>query len=162
MVVVMMDGHAITESGQAGFANNTAAFERDLLEQVMPFIDLQYRVRPGPENRAIVGLSMGGGQSLTIGLNHLDRFAWVGGFSSAPPSPEAVATALEHPKQTRRQLKLLWIGVGRDDFLRQRNETFVAQLKAKGIPHEWVPTAGNHSWPIWRDYLANLAPKLFR
>lgn len=160
MVVVMMDGHAVIPGG-AGGQNNTALFERDLLEDVMPFVETNYRVKPEAASRAIVGLSMGGGQSLTIGLNHLDRFAWVGGFSASVPSPDAVAGALSDPDAANRGLKLLWIGCGKEDFLRQRNEAFIALLKEKGIRCEWHLTEGNHSWPVWRGYLAEIAPKLF-
>lgn len=162
MVVVMMDGHAAVGGGPGGFQNNTAAFEGDLLEEVMPFIEANYRVKPDAADRGIVGLSMGGGQSLTIGLNHLDRFAWVGGFSSAVPTPEAVAGALNDPAATNQKLRLLWIGVGKDDFLRQRNEEFIGTLTAKGIRYDWHLTEGNHSWPVWRKYLAEFAPKLFQ
>ena len=137
-------------------------FERDLLEEVMPFIETQYRVKKDAASRGIVGLSMGGGQSLTIGLNHLDRFAWVGGFSSAVPTPEAISSALADPSATSQKLKLLWIGCGKDDFLLKRNEDFIALLKEKNIACDWHLTEGTHSWPVWRKYLADLAPKLFR
>jgi enterochelin esterase-like enzyme len=162
MVVVMMDGHASTGQGMAGFTNNTTAFERDLLEDVMPFIEANYRVKPDAADRAIAGLSMGGGQSLTVGLNHPDKFAWVAGFSSAVPSNEAVAGFLSDPAAANAKLKLLWIGHGKDDFLLQRNEQFIATLKDKGIRYEWHLTEGTHSWPVWRGYLADLAPKLFQ
>jgi enterochelin esterase family protein len=162
MVVVMMDGHASVVRGMAGFQDNTTAFERDLLQDVMPFVEATYRVKTDRADRAIAGLSMGGGQSLTIGLNHLDRFAWVAGFSSAVPSREAVATALNDSSATNEKLKLLWIGVGKEDFLLQRNQEFIALLKEKEIRHEWHLTDGNHSWPVWRIYLAELAPKLFQ
>ncbi|MCP5515778.1 MAG: esterase [Verrucomicrobiales bacterium] len=157
MIVVMMDGHASLER-----EGNTAAFERDLFEDVLPMIEAAYRPAPGAENRGIVGLSMGGGQSLTVGLNHLDRFAWVGGFSSSAPSVEQIATALQPPARTRERLRLLWIACGRDDFLLDRNQAFVAALKEGGIPHEWHLTGGNHSWPVWRGYLAEFLPRLFR
>jgi len=162
MVVVMMDGHAAAARGMAGFQDNTAAFERDLLEDVLPFVEANYRVKTDAAGRAIAGLSMGGGQSLTIGLNHRDRFAWVAGFSSATPSREAIANTLNDPAATNEKLKLLWIACGKDDFLRQRNEEFIALLKEKNIRHEWYLTDGNHSWPVWRLYLADLAPKLFQ
>ena len=158
MVVVMMDGHATV----AGNTNNTVAFEHDLLDDVMPFVEANDRVKSDAANRGIVGLSMGGGQSLTIGLNHLDRFAWVGGFSASAPGKEAVASALSDADTTNQKLKLLWIGIGKDDFLRQRNEEFIAMLGEKKIHYEWHLTEGNHSWPIWRKYLAQLAPKLFQ
>jgi enterochelin esterase-like enzyme len=160
MVVVMMDGHAAVGTG--GLTNNTAAFERDLLEDVMPFVEANYRVKPDARSRAIVGLSMGGGQSLTIGLNHQDRFAWVGGFSASAPGSNAVAGALSDSDGTNQKLKLLWIAIGKDDFLRQRNEEFVALLKEKNIRHEWHLTEGSHSWPLWRDYLGEIAPMLFQ
>jgi enterochelin esterase family protein len=162
MVMVMMDGHASGGRGMAGFQNNTADFERDLLEDVMPFVEANYRVKPGAADRAIAGLSMGGGQSLTIGLNHPDRFAWVAGFSSAIPSREAIAGFLNDPAAANAKLKLLWIGIGKDDFLLQQNQGFIATLKEKDIRHEWHLTDGSHSWPVWRLYLADLAPKLFQ
>jgi enterochelin esterase family protein len=162
MLVVMMDGHASVVQGMAGFQNNTTAFERDLLEDVMPFVEANYRVKTEAADRAIAGLSMGGGQSLTIGLNHSDRFAWVAGFSSAVPSREAIANCLNDPSAANEKLKLLWIGVGKDDFLLQRNQEFIGTLKEKNIRHEWHLTDGNHSWPVWRLYLADLAPKLFQ
>ena len=163
MVVVMMDGHAVPPgAGASGFNANTPAFELDLLEDVMPFIEANYRVKPDAANRGIVGLSMGGGQSLTIGLNHLDRFAWVGGFSSSVPPRETVAGALDNTDSANAKLKLLWIGCGKDDFLLKRNEDFIALLKEKNLRHEWHLTEGSHSWPVWRGYLAEFAPKLFQ
>ncbi len=161
MVVVMMDGHAGDRSA-SGPQGNTQAFERDLLQDVMPFVEANYRVQTDAASRCIAGLSMGGGQSLTIGLNHLDRFAWVAGFSSSAPSRETVAGALDDAAATNGKLKLLWIACGKDDFLLKRNEDFIAMLKDKGIEHEWHLTEGSHSWPVWRVYLADLAPKLFQ
>lgn len=161
MVIVMMDGHAAIGGGPGAQSNNTALFERDLLEDVMPFIESNYRVKTDAANRAITGLSMGGGQSLTIGLNHLDQFAWVGGFSSAV-SKEAIAPALQDPNASNHKLKLLWIGCGKDDFLLSRNNDFLAVLKEKGIHHEFHLSEGGHTWPVWRKYLAELAPRLFQ
>ena len=160
MVVVMMDGHAAIPGGMAG--DNTALFERDLLEDVLPFVEMNYRVLPDGPNRALAGLSMGGGQALTTGLNRADLFGWVGGFSSATPSKEAVAGPLTDAAATNKRLKLLWIACGKDDFLLKRNEEFIALLKEKGVHHDWQLTDGNHSWPVWRLYLADFAPKLFR
>jgi enterochelin esterase-like enzyme len=162
MVVVMLDGHAAAPGGAgAGGQDNTALFEHDLLEDAMPFVEARYRLRVEAGSRAIVGLSMGGGQALRIGLNHLDRFAWVGGFSSSAPSRDSLAGPLADPAATSGKLRLLWIGCGKDDFLLRRNEEFVGLLREKGIRHDWHLTAGNHSWPVWRTYLAELAPRLF-
>jgi enterochelin esterase-like enzyme len=163
MLVVMMDGHAAPPGGDPSARRmNTELFGRDLLEDVMPFVEANYRVKKGAENRAICGLSMGGGQSLTIGLNHPELFGWVAGFSAGVPSAESIPGALADPAGLNRKLKLLWIACGKDDFLLQRNEEFIGLLKQKGISHEWHLTDGDHSWPVWRVYLADLAPRLFR
>ena len=163
MVVVMMDGHAALGGyGRPGATNNTMLFERDLLEDAMPLVEANYRVKNDPVNRAIVGLSMGGGQSLTIGLNHLDRFAWVGGFSASVPAAPAVAGALDQPEVTNQRLKMLWIACGKDDFLLKRNADFIAALTEKKIRHEWRLSDGGHTWPVWRMYLAEIAPRLFQ
>lgn len=165
MIIVMMDGHAVVPVRvlDPAFLNqNAELFERDLLEIVVPLIEKEYRAQRGAVNRAIVGLSMGGGQSLTLGLNHPDIFEWVGGFSSVTPSSEAIRNALNNPEVLNRELKLLWIGAGKNDFLLQRNEDFISLLKRHNIQYEWHLTEGDHSWPIWRNYLIDLAPKLFR
>lgn len=163
MVVVMMDGHAASPgNGPGGYQSNTPLFERDLLEDVLPFVEANYRVKTEAASRAIVGLSMGGGQSLTIGLNHPERFAWVGGFSAAPPNGDAINAALADPAATNAKLRLLWIGCGKGDFLLKRNEEFIALLKEKGLQYEWHLTEGDHSWPVWRVYLGDLAPRLFQ
>ncbi|HOW66781.1 MAG TPA: alpha/beta hydrolase-fold protein [Candidatus Paceibacterota bacterium] len=158
MVIVMMDGHAALP----GATNNVALFERDLLEDVMPFVETNYRVRANATDRAIVGLSMGGGQSLTIGMKHTDRFAWVGGFSASVPSREALGATLDHPETLNKKLKLLWIACGQDDFLLKRNQEFIALLKEKNLQHEWYLTGGDHSWPVWREYLGDIACRLFK
>lgn len=163
MVVVMMDGHAaLPGPSSGGGRDNTALFESDLFEDVLPWVESQYRVQKEASGRALVGLSMGGEQALRIGLNHTDRFAWIGGFSAAAPSTNNVETALAQPEVLNRQLKLLWIACGQRDFLLQRNQDFIALLQAKGVKHEWHLTEGDHSWPVWRGYLAELAPRLFR
>jgi enterochelin esterase-like enzyme len=163
MVVVMLDGHAVAPgSGAGALGSNTDAFERDLLEQALPFVEARYRVVREPARRGIVGLSMGGGQSLTIGLRHADRFGWVGGFSSAPPSKEAVGEALAAAERTNERLRLLWIACGRDDFLLERNRQFVGLLEEQKVRHEWHLTDGDHSWPVWRVYLGEFLPRLFR
>jgi enterochelin esterase-like enzyme len=125
----------------------------------MPLVRASYRTREDAANRAIVGLSMGGGQSLSIGLKHADRFAWVGGMSSAAGG---VAELVTDSSALNRQLKLLWLACGKDDFLLPANQALSAALKEKGVRHEYVETAGDHSWPIWRGYLADIVPLLFR
>jgi enterochelin esterase-like enzyme len=165
MVIVMLDGHPLgTPSFQDPAKRGAAmeAFQRELFEDALPLVESLYRLEPGPANRAIAGLSMGGGQSLTVGLGNPDRFAWIGAFSAAPLGPEASEKFLADPAADNAKVRLLWIGVGKDDFLRQRNEDFVAALKEKGIHHEWVLSEGGHAWPVWREYLAEFAPLLFK
>jgi enterochelin esterase family protein len=171
MVVVMPDGHAAppqprtagTPGGPGGgVSRNVVAFERDLLEDVMPLVESSYRVRSDAAHRAIAGLSMGGGQSLTIGLNHPQTFAWIGGFSSAVFEPETtLSAALADPKATDRALRLVWIACGKDDRLIENGRRFSEALKEHGIRHEFIATEGNHSWPVWRRYLGEFAPLLF-
>jgi len=182
MLIVMTDGHAAPfgrppgpPPGQpagaaagrpagpgAGMSRNIEVYERDLLENVIPFVETNYRVRTEAANRAIAGLSMGGGQSLTIGLNHPDRFAWVGGFSSAVFNPETtLAPAFKDPKATDSALRVLWIACGKDDRLLENNQRLSSLLKDKSIHHDFLTTEGGHSWPVWRRYLAEFAPLLF-
>ena len=169
MVVVMLDGHAAaprppgTTPGTGDRNRNTTAFQSDLLGDALPLVESTYRVRRDPDHRAIIGLSMGGGQSLAIGLTHPDLFAWVGGMSSAVFEPETtLASVLADPKKTNARLKLLWFACGKDDFLLQRNQQFDKLLTDHGIRHEYLETPGDHSWPLWRPYLAAFAPRLFR
>lgn len=163
MIVVMLDGHPIPSSYGDGRSNdNTDELRRDMLEHVTPMIEKLYHVETDRSKRAIAGLSMGGLHSLTIGLGNLDRFAWIGAFSAAPPVTAAVTAALDDADSTNEALSLLWIACGKDDFLLEENETFVAALEKSGVEHEWLLTEGDHSWPIWRDYLAEFAPLLFR
>jgi enterochelin esterase family protein len=166
LVIVMPDGHAAPPRAPGasveGRSRNASAFERDLLEDVIPFVEANYRLRDDQESRAIAGLSMGGGQSLTIGLNHADRFASVGGFSAAVFDPEnALAAALADPKGTDSALRLVWIACGKDDRLIENARQFTGILREKGIRHEFQTTEGGHSWPVWRRYLEEFLQRLF-
>ena len=93
-----------------------ATFEKDLLNDLIPFIEKKYPVFTDREHRAIAGLSMGGGQSLNFGLGNLDKFAWIGGFSSAP-NTKAPQELVPDPEAAKEKLKLLWISCGDNDGL---------------------------------------------
>lgn len=163
MIIVMADGHPIPESYGGGRSKeNTEELHRDLFRTILPMVEKNYRVKPGRENRAITGLSMGGLHSLTIGLNELDEFAWVGAFSAACPEANSVAGALRFSNATNTRLKLLWIAIGKNDFLLKENHRFRDELTAAGVKHIYRETEGAHSWPVWRGYLAEFAPLLFR
>jgi enterochelin esterase family protein len=164
MIVMMLDGHPLGQVPREAAdmrGNSLSAFKSELLEEAMPLLEARYRVSKDREQRAITGLSMGGWQSLSTGLTHLDRFAWIGSFSGAVDESE-IKVALDDAVGTNAKLKLLWIAVGKDDFLRERNEKLVSTLNASGIKHEWLLTEGDHSWPVWRGYLAQFVPLLFQ
>jgi enterochelin esterase family protein len=165
MIVVMPDGHAIPP-GASGFEEygpaNSAALCRELVEDILPLVESSYKVVTKPEGRAFAGLSMGGHHALTVALNHHDRFRWIGAFSSAPPPSQTIATGLDKPQAVNRDLRLFWVACGDKDFLFQQNRKFHALLDEKGIRHEFVETPGDHSWPVWRRYLVDFTPKLFR
>jgi enterochelin esterase family protein len=164
MVVVMTDGHAMTQSGQGTnyFLKNVQAFEDDLLNDVLPLVEKRYRVRRDRDHRAIAGLSMGGGQSLQVGLHHQEIFSWVAGFSSFVPDPDkTIVGAIEDSDQVNKRLKLLWIACGKDDFLLNNNKALDELLTQSHIKHVFKITDGKHNWPVWRSYLAELLPQLF-
>jgi enterochelin esterase family protein len=165
MVVVMIDGHPYGLLPRKGSPERgrgaLEAFRRELLEEAIPLVERNYRVAAGRENRAIAGLSMGSRQSLTVGLNALDRFAWIGGFSGSCDA-EAVRPALEAAQDTNARLRLLWIACGRDDKAVEGVKTFAAKLSGQGIRHVCRLVEGDHSWPVWRMCLAEFAPLLFQ
>lgn len=158
MIVVMPNGHAVTRRGQPN--DNTKMFEADLLGDIIPLVEKTYRVKPGQENRAIAGLSVGGGQSWTIGMGHMDLFAYVCPFSMGGGS-RGILDKID-PAEANKRLKLLWIGCGRQDGLFPRSEKLNDDLTAKGIKHTWHPSEGAHTWIVWRKYLAEVVPLLFK
>ncbi len=167
MIIVMPEGHPAGAIGvadrQAYYAKNRELFERDLLEDVQPLVEANYRVDKTPAARAIAGLSMGGQQALDVGLRHRDQFAWVASFSGAARNLDEVVSGLAaDPAAANKDLKLLWIGIGKDDFLLPSNHEFVAKLKELQIRHEYHETEGAHNWGVWRGYLAELLPRLFQ
>ena len=162
MLVVMPWGHALPYTGPQ--SNNTALVQRYLIEEVLPQVERKYRVARGRDQRAIVGLSMGGGHALHIGLSHLDQFSAVGAFSSAVPRDfeQRFAQLLNDPEGTNKKLNLLWIGCGRQDGAFDRNQKLAELLTTRQIRHTFHPTEGLHNFAIWRRYLAEVAPQLFR
>ena len=165
MIVVMPNGRAQKNDRAEGniyaAAPAFAAFERDLLDDVIPAIEARYSVLADREHRALAGLSMGGGQSLNFGLAHLDTFAWVGGFSSAPNTREP-EQLLPDPSAASRELKLLWLSCGNKDGLIAISQGVHAYLKAKGVPHIWHVDSHAHDSQEWRGALYYFAQQLFR
>ena len=165
MIVVMPNGRAQPNDRAEGdifrHAPAFAKFEQDLLKDLIPFVESNYPVKMSRADRALAGLSMGGGQSLNFGLGNLDTFAWVGGFSSAPntkPSEQLVP----NPDEATRQLKLLWISCGDKDGLINISQRLHAHLKEKNVPHIWHVDSGGHNFPVWKNDLYLFSQKIFR
>lgn len=172
MVVVMPLGYgqmSFVESG-VGVLNDPAAvlanavhFERALLNEILTQVESSYRVRRDREGRAIAGQSMGGLESLLIGLNHADMFAWIGGFSSAvgwldgPGSSEL----LRGPSSSAVMPRLVWLTCGLEDPFLAANRRVIAWLEQQGVSIAAGETAGGHTWPVWREDLVRFVPLLF-
>jgi enterochelin esterase family protein len=161
MIVVMPWGHAVPFNSRR--PDNTAVFERYLLGEVIPQVEKKYRVAKGRENRALFGLSMGGGQTLQIGFGHLELFSALASFSGAVPNDfeERYKNELENPAATNRKLKLLWMGCGKQDELFSRTVRLDEILKTHQIKHTFVSMEGRHNYAVWRKCLAQTAPLLF-
>ncbi len=173
MIVVMPYGHTVPPNALATErGRNTELMEQDALKSVIPAVESRFRTAPGARNRAIAGLSMGGGQSINIGLNHLDTFAWVavfsagvggGGGARASEAFEAKSKAvLADGPAANKKIGLLWIGCGVDDGAMAGATQLAAILEKAGIKHTFRKTDGAHTWRVWRRYLAELTPQLFR
>jgi len=164
MVVVMPNGRAAKGMTPRTPWNQQApafaAFENDLLKDLIPFIEKTYSVKTDQESRALAGLSMGGGQALNFGLQHLDTFAWVGAFAPAPNTRPA-EILLKDPGKAG-QLRLLWVSCGDSDFILDVSKQFHADLTTMKVPHLWHLGKGGHAWPVWKDDLYRFAQLLFR
>lgn len=167
MIVVMPNGRAMKDDRAAGNIFDSAKvaafanFEKDLLKDVIPYIEKNYPVIQNRENRAIAGLSMGGGQSLNFGLGNLDQFAWVGGFSSAPntKSPEEL---VPNPVETKEKLKLLWISCGDQDNLIRISQGLHEYLNRNEVPHIYYIEPGHHDFKAWKNSLYLFSQLLFK
>jgi enterochelin esterase-like enzyme len=167
MIVVLPNGRAMRNDRAEGdiFAPDKIkafeTFESDLLHDLIPFIESFYSVLKGSENRALAGLSMGGGQSLNMGFNNPDYFEWVGAFSAAPNTrdPEQL---LPYPEKSTAQLRLLWLSCGVLDELKHVSDRTHAYLKQENIPHLWYEESGGHDWPVWKNDLYHFSQLIFR
>ena len=164
MLVVMPFGYAYPPIQGVAADKQRADFEKDLTENIIPFVQANYRALGDRDHRAIAGLSMGGGQALTIGLRRLDLFSRVAGFSAAVPRNTAqnpLKDVVADSKKVNGALKMLWVGCGTEDSLFAPNKDFSEFLTANGVTHTFHPTAGAHTWIVWRKYLLEIAPKLW-
>jgi enterochelin esterase family protein len=164
-IVVMPFGYAVPPGTPGGQGQNTALFARDLLGDVIPAVEARYRTHRDVRHRALVGLSMGGGQALNIGLHHPELFGYLGGFSSGlgKPAdfPATYASLIADPARANKDLRLLWIGCGTEDGALAGSKSFSAFLTENRIRHTFRETSGAHTWMVWRRYLQEVAPLLF-
>lgn len=165
MIIVMPNGRAQKDDRAGPNAMATApafaTFERDLLDDVIPAIEARYSVQADREHRALAGLSMGGGQSLNFGLGHLDTFAWVGGFSSAP-NTKPPGQLVPDPAAATSQLKLLWLSCGNKDGLIRISQGVHAYLKERQVPHVWHVDGNGHDPTHWKSNLWLFAQRIFQ
>jgi enterochelin esterase-like enzyme len=172
MIVVMPLGYGTIEFLHRGDSawndaelrdRNYAKFSEALLTEVMPGVEGEYRIAKARDSRAIAGLSMGGKESLLTGLNHLDKFSWIGAFSSAGhPEEDFEKDFPGLDAKANQQIKLLWIACGTDDHLITPNRELRIWLKSKGIRHMDIETPGEHTWMVWRRNLIEFTQLLFR
>lgn len=165
MIIVMPNGRAQKNDRAEGdvfrSAPAFATFERDLLDDVIPAIEARFAVQADREHRALAGLSMGGGQSLNFGLAHLDTFAWVGGFSSAPNTKPPEQLVLD-PAAASKQLKLLWVSCGNKDGLIRISQGVHTYLKEKAVPHVWHVDGNGHDATHWKNNLWLFSQRIFK
>jgi enterochelin esterase-like enzyme len=156
IIATMMSG-----DGKGGLS----PFARDLLDDVMPMIEQTYKVSRRPDDRAIAGLSMGGGQTINVSFNHPEMFRYVALMSPAASGrvSQFYPDLLKNPDRVNKLFKLFWVGVGKDDGLTgPGDQAFVDALTRHGVRHTFVVTPGRHEWTVWRRHLHDLAPMLFR
>jgi enterochelin esterase-like enzyme len=153
-------GRAGGRGGMASMDSWLTPFENDLLKDIIPYVDAHYSVYSDRDHRALAGLSMGGGQTLNIGLAHPETFAYVGGFSSAPDTknPPDLVPDPSVPKK----LKLIWLGCGNKDGLIRISQGVHAYLKEKGVPHVWHVDGNAHDTPEWQNNLYLFSQRLFK
>jgi enterochelin esterase family protein len=140
-------------------------FGKDLIQDVMPMVEQTYKVSRRPEDRAIAGLSMGGGQTINVAFSRPELFRYVALMSAAASGrvSQFYPDLLKNADRVNKQFKLFWIGVGKDDGLTgPGDKTFVEALTRHGVRHTFVVTPGRHEWTVWRHHLQDLAPLLFR
>ncbi|HEX7080419.1 MAG TPA: alpha/beta hydrolase-fold protein [Gammaproteobacteria bacterium] len=154
--------------GAAAYKTDMEEFAVDFIEDLIPQVESRYRVLADAEHRAIAGLSMGGGQSLAIGLSHPEMFTAVAGFSSAMQianNPDwggvDMEAVLANDETINEHLDLLWVGCGTEDGLFDANKAFSEQLTEHGVEHTFRVTLGGHTAEVWSRYLYEVAPQLF-
>ena len=174
MIVVMPNGFVRGADGELPpladrlvTAKTAPPLERDLLGDIMPWIERNYRTLPGNQNRALAGLAVGGAQTLWMAIDHPEMFAYVGVFSSGldttrdPDFEKRSADFLRNPEKVNAEIKHFWIVYGQTDTNPQAEKDLHAELNKFGIHNELKESPGGHTWINWRHWLADILPQMF-
>jgi enterochelin esterase-like enzyme len=166
MIVVMPAGHALPfNAPRNGPVSNNDLFERYLVQEVIPLAEAKYRIAAGSRNRALAGLSMGGGHTIYTGFSHPELFGALGIFSPGLPRDfdSKFQSILADPKDLNAKTKLIWIACGDSDTTvhYERVKAWADSLKEHGIHETFHTYSGAHTWPVWRMSLADFVPLIF-
>jgi enterochelin esterase-like enzyme len=164
------DGMGIQPPGAGGARGDPTLYERDLVEDIVPMVDARFRTMADRKHRAIAGFSMGGGQAARFGLRHLETFSRIGvmsaglggGGTAGAPDADPLAPLAADPAKANRSIDLLWIACGKEDAAMKGAAALDQALTKAGITHTFLETEGAHHWRVWRRYLRDLAPLLFK
>jgi enterochelin esterase-like enzyme len=166
MIVVMPAGQVGDSSKAISFKPDEDAFTADFLGDVIPTVEARFRTLPGPQNRALAGLSMGGLQTLNIGLTHPETFGALGAFSTGWFRDDARRFAETFPEaltpRTNDRIPLIWVGVGTGDLAHLHSARFMKVMDERGVRYTYHETDGGHTWINWRRYLNTVSPLLFQ
>jgi len=168
MIIVMPYGNTLTgtpDPSSLQAAEMYKVFNDDLIGSIIPYVEANYRVISDREQRAIAGFSRGGGQSLFAGFTNIDKFAWICSYSAFLTSEvfeKYFGNLSSKPEATNKKLKLLWLGVGNEDFLYKSAVTFIGFLKEKKIEQKNLITTGGHTWMNARHFLAETLQLFFK
>jgi enterochelin esterase-like enzyme len=167
MLIVMPDGNVNAQ----GFGENTLRmFEREMKQGIIPFVEKNYRAESGSGNRALAGLSMGGIQTLYVGINNTDLFSYLGIFSSGwiMPSQKDLADQQydfmnKNLDKIKNNLKLVWVGIGgKEDIAYNNCQAMISRFDEMNLSYIYDDYPGGHAWPVWRHDLFNFAQLLFK
>ncbi len=166
MVIVMPFGHDLLPTDPDFEAydclSNYGFVEEEFFAGVLPYVESEYRLLPGADNRAIAGLSMGGAQALRIGLTHPEQFHWIVGFSSATKKHNLLESVEPSLASIKAENPWLWLGCGKDDSFFEDSVDLDNWLTKHSVEHTTNFTEGGHNWKLWRSYLEETLPKLFQ
>jgi enterochelin esterase-like enzyme len=174
MIVVIANGNVSKPGVTPGYSDEAMnLFKEEMAGSIIPFIESNFRVKAGVANRAISGLSMGGGQAFYTGLRNLDLFGSVGVFSTGlfggigrqstiEFDPEkAIPSLLSNPKSFNEKLRVFYISVGEQDPRIEPTKNLIETFKSKGLNVSFASFPGGHEWQVWRKSLHDFAQKLF-